>query len=498
MKLPKYNLIVLFVLCLAFIIPCVGATTCGSPAAGIQHWWPADGTTSDTVGSANANLLNGATYSPGFVNQGFYFDGVNDYASIPHPGYLSQGSVEAWVYFVSVPSSINDNGWMWLCIAQNPMDQNFDGLDFGVHPKYSNNLAFGIYDWNPRPGQTVPDDTNPGEWRWADSGIVPQAGKWYHFVGTWGSEGIKIYIDGVLRGQNAYTGGIPSYTKYMFLGSSTWNGYSNSIVDEFRIYNRALSASEILALYNSCKPPVAAFEASPLWGPAPSTVKLTDLSTGDGITSRVWQYQLNSDGSWITFIPNQRNTIRFSEPGLYEIKLTVTGTGGPDEEIKSLSVGCDYSTQPDIERCFGGIGKQCEGFPLSFTYDPRTCNVKGWMSTGSILHDQCCLDTANTGVGCAKAEVGTSKCQAEWGEAVLDTSCGSKALREWQIQFGPYLYGNTGDFGDVPKALLRTPSGKRINPTYESLCVTGKCKVDRKTGLTLLYTDSCSAYCVCA
>ena len=150
--------------------------------------------------------------------------------------------MSAWVYFHSVPNPLPSNGWMWFCISENPINQNFEGIDFGVHPYYSNNLVFGIYDksiWN---------------WLWADSGVQPIAGKWYHFVGTWGSGGIKIYIDGELKGTNPYTGGVPQWTHYNYLGTNTWGGYVNSTIDEVRIYNRALSDSEIQELYFTTQP----------------------------------------------------------------------------------------------------------------------------------------------------------------------------------------------------------------------------------------------------
>lgn len=252
------------------------------------------------------------------------------------------------------------------------------------------------------------------------------------------------------------------------------------------------------------QPPVAAFSASPTTGFPPLTVRFTDKSTGDGITSRVWQYKLNSSSTWSTFytwtpmIRDKSPTMIFSNNGVYDVKLTVTGTGGTDEEPKPklLKIGCDFSTQPDIERCFGGVGVNCAFTKPNF----KTCKVVGNMSIGSILHDSCCINTNNNGVMCAHPD-GSSACQIQWDEALANTACSVLgAPRQWPVTFGPYFAGNTGDdiipIGDVPTALLKAPSGTRVKYDYQNLCVTGKCKTDRN-GLAILKEDGCGMYCEC-
>jgi PKD repeat protein len=247
-------------------------------------------------------------------------------------------------------------------------------------------------------------------------------------------------------------------------------------------------------------PPVAAFEVTPTSGPTPLIVTFTDKSTGVGITSRIWEYQFNSDGNWIRFTPDSTSSFIFWGSGSYDIKLTITGIGGSDEEIKLkyLNTGCDFSTRPNIERCFGGVGVNCEGtIGAPATPNPQTCMVVGTMSIGSILHDSCCIASNNKGVMCAQPD-GSDQCKIEWDEAVANTFCSNVrgAPRQWSVSFGPYPFGNTGDFGDVPKASLKAPRGTRVNPIYQDLCITGKCKTDG-TGNTIIKKDNCDEYCEC-
>jgi hypothetical protein len=73
-------------------------------------------------------------------------------------------------------------------------------------------------------------------------------------VGTWGSAGIKIYINGELKGTNSFTGSAPTYTSCEIIGASSYVGsFIDGLIDEVRIYNRALSDAEIKALYDATK-----------------------------------------------------------------------------------------------------------------------------------------------------------------------------------------------------------------------------------------------------
>jgi hypothetical protein len=59
---------------------------------------------------------------------------------------------------------------------------------------------------------------------------------------------MKIYVNGEIKGTNSFTGGVPGYTNYFFLGAHTWDLYANAKLDDVRIYNRALSEDEIRQL----------------------------------------------------------------------------------------------------------------------------------------------------------------------------------------------------------------------------------------------------------
>lgn len=76
--------------------------------------------------------------------------------------------------------------------------------------------------------------------------------------------------------------------------------------------------------------PVAAFDAAPRSGSTPLKVTFMDNSTGDKISSEIWQFKLNSDSTWTRFTPDENSAFTFANAGTYDVKLTVTGTGGSD------------------------------------------------------------------------------------------------------------------------------------------------------------------------
>jgi len=86
--------------------------------------------------------------------------------------------------------------------------------------------------------------------RYLCSNTAVNDGNWHYIVGTYDGTTAKMYIDGVLDNSGARTNGLSSDTSLYFAlhqdGSSRFDG----LIDEVRIYNRALSAEEIRYHYN--------------------------------------------------------------------------------------------------------------------------------------------------------------------------------------------------------------------------------------------------------
>ena len=190
----------------------------------------------------NGNLYNGSnicsnpptsgcpTWVDGKFGKALSFDGVDDYVNIP-----------------SSPS-LNGLNTITLSVWVNPT-KTTEGTIISKHDNYLNR-EWQIY-INPKTYkytfQVFDNSTNTFS---EVAGIVATAGKWTHIVGVYNNGGLRIYCDGVLI-SSATTDKIIRATNIPIrIGSRADNArYYGGIIDEVRIYNRALSEEEIKFLY---------------------------------------------------------------------------------------------------------------------------------------------------------------------------------------------------------------------------------------------------------
>jgi MSHA biogenesis protein MshQ len=85
-------------------------------------------------------------------------------------------------------------------------------------------------------------------WQAARTASEVPLGEWHHVAATIDTvEGAKIYLDGVLEGTNADTGGITvgDYPVYIGENAQALNRFWDGSVDDVRLYDGALSGPEI-------------------------------------------------------------------------------------------------------------------------------------------------------------------------------------------------------------------------------------------------------------
>lgn len=88
------------------------------------------------------------------------------------------------------------------------------------------------------------------QWPGGPGGLNFMHNKWTHIVGTYDRSDIKLYVNGNLKASTAKTGDIRDDTSPFSIGS--WGGpahFLNTVVDDVRVYNCALTAAEVMQLY---------------------------------------------------------------------------------------------------------------------------------------------------------------------------------------------------------------------------------------------------------
>lgn len=226
------------------IPPAQVSAVCIQPPEGQVNWWPGDGNANDIIGGKHGTLQNGATFAPGEVGQAFSFDGVDDYVNIPAPDFTTNTiTFTAWVNGVPV------TGFSGIMYSRN--DPQPVGMGYGGGTT-AGKLS---YTWN---------NDNPSTYNW-DSGLIIPQNQWAFVAVTIDSNKAVAYL--------CSSSGCNSATNSIAHISQTLNGNfrigsdavaSNRLfrgkIDEISIYNRALTAGEIQAIFNAgsagqCKPP---------------------------------------------------------------------------------------------------------------------------------------------------------------------------------------------------------------------------------------------------
>jgi hypothetical protein len=111
----------------------------------------------------------------------------------------------------------------------------------------------------------VQDASGTGYLRWGygdtastDTDGVISLNEWHHVVWTYDTTNAKIYIDGVLKNTTAVSGKTITNTDNLYIGALNNNGsvanYLDGLINEAAIWDVALDADAVTALYNSGTP----------------------------------------------------------------------------------------------------------------------------------------------------------------------------------------------------------------------------------------------------
>lgn len=214
----------------------------GSVTKGIAAYYPFDDDASDQSGLGNDGTVNGATFiSDGgpFGTGAYSFDGVDDYIEIPD---------------LEKPSDNGDGDWS-ISFFVSYADLGSTGQDFY---RWQDTGGSRIYH---RDGQIHYNHSGISQTPIAASPGVYDEFTHYFFVfdnnGSTNDYTIKFYADAVFQGSvSSPTPGTETGFRWGHRYGSS-NGYAlDGSIDDGRIYDRALSAPEIEALYNISSPSI--------------------------------------------------------------------------------------------------------------------------------------------------------------------------------------------------------------------------------------------------
>ena len=244
-----------FLLALVIVLPSQklsarpSAHPCTPPPDGLVSWWGGDKDASDLQGDNDGILKNGASYAPGFVSRaGFFFDGSNE-------PVVQVGDDPS----LKMTTAITLESWINPTIVQNGVIASRAG-----EYQYDTGPGDGAIEW-------AFANTDPG-WVSISTGFVPPLHTWTHIAVTYDNGLITTYANGVQVHQYQGSGPIgdvePTNNDFRIGNRQNFVVPFSGTIDELKVYNRALSSSEVAAIYaagssGNCKPVVFVQDISP-------------------------------------------------------------------------------------------------------------------------------------------------------------------------------------------------------------------------------------------
>ncbi len=207
-----------------------------TPAAGgLWARYPFDGSANDASGAGRNGALNGgATFVTGRVGQAVDLSGTSQYVSLP-AGVVSgmnDFTVATWVRLDTT------SAWQRVFDFGSSTSVNM----FLTPQSGANTLRFAITTGGAGGEQQINAPALP-------------TGVWKHVAVTLAGNTGTLYVDGVQVGQNTALTLRPSSlgsTSNNWLGRSQYaDPYLDGQLDDFRLYSRALSSAEVLALFQN-------------------------------------------------------------------------------------------------------------------------------------------------------------------------------------------------------------------------------------------------------
>ncbi len=282
------------------------STNCVTPDSGLISWWPGDGNATDFVGGADGAF--GGGYTNGVVGQGFSLGSAISLLISNRPSLNPTNglTIEAWVrargggggnsfYIVSKDGQTTDRQYI---------------LSIGPAGKFRAHIA-------------VPSLI------FFDGATTVTADTWYYVAMTYDRTSLNLYVNGNLDGSAAATGPIIVTPQPLRLGGGSGSVNFVGVLDEVSLYDRALSASEIQAIYQAntagkCKtpfPPSIVSEPASEVQPAGATVLFSVSAIGT--PPLVYQWFVNgSDIPGATSSDLQLTNVQIRNTGMYSVLVS--------------------------------------------------------------------------------------------------------------------------------------------------------------------------------
>lgn len=182
--------------------------------------------TYDTSKGGHHGTIFGASPATGIIDQGRYFDGLNDHIQVPHHPDLNLNLMTICAFFK--PENIIQA--YHVIVAK--LKDDFSLINFILYGGLAD-VYFAC--------------KSGGVWKSATAVGILQADTWIHLAGTYDGTNLKLYADGALKATTPQ--GTPDLNTFaMSIGRRNWPvsyAYTKGVIDQVRLNNRVLTQPHI-------------------------------------------------------------------------------------------------------------------------------------------------------------------------------------------------------------------------------------------------------------
>ncbi|MDP3724574.1 MAG: DUF2341 domain-containing protein, partial [bacterium] len=186
--------------------------------------------------NGGARNWTSTNWTTGQISNAGALNGTNEYIEVPNNNSFNVSSLtmSAWIRVAAFPST----GEYPSIISRH----NGGPTNAGYTLQISGTSG---------EAQKIRVAIGDGDFQAAVSSTNVAANVWYHVAGTFDGTTMTIFVNGV--SENTATNGLTNYSNVLQVGYSPGNisgdDYFNGLIDDVKIYNRALSANEIASDY---------------------------------------------------------------------------------------------------------------------------------------------------------------------------------------------------------------------------------------------------------
>jgi hypothetical protein len=217
--------------CLSGFLFCL-TLSAQTPDISLVAYYPFDGNANDHSLNNNNGTVNGATLTTGrfgHLNSAYHFDGAASFIDIGNDPTLKMDLEVTIATWINIDLPLTGGSGFYNVISDHSPTYN-NGKIFRFQ---ANNLEFLL----------GPEGSLEANYTFPDS-----ASGWHHIANTYDGDSIIIFVDGVNVASALRQGIINVNPNALLIGKSGWGEYFKGDMDDFRIYNRALSENEIKGL----------------------------------------------------------------------------------------------------------------------------------------------------------------------------------------------------------------------------------------------------------